>query len=228
MLIHTTKIYNMKELEDNISNILNISNQKRIFSNNLKKYMESKDINISELANLLNIPYTTVNDWIKAINYPRRDKLIKLADLFNVDVTELTEEHKKNIIPVLGTIPAGIPLEAIEDILDYEEIPTEWLQGNKEYFALKIKGDSMSPFYNTGDVVIFQKVNDCESGSHCAVMVNGNDVTFKKIIKNETGIILQPLNKNYDPIFYTNEQIKELPINIIGIAKEIRRKLNFK
>ena len=218
----------MKELEDNISNILNISNQKRIFSNNLKKYMESKDINISELANLLNIPYTTVNDWIKAINYPRRDKLIKLADLFNVDVTELTEEHKKNIIPVLGTIPAGIPLEAIEDILDYEEIPTEWLQGNKEYFALKIKGDSMSPFYNTGDVVIFQKVNDCESGSHCAVMVNGNDVTFKKIIKNETGIILQPLNKNYDPIFYTNEQIKELPINIIGIAKEIRRKLNFK
>ena len=129
---------------------------------------------------------------------------------------------------MLGTIPAGIPLEAISDILDYEEIPTEWLQGNKEYFALKIKGDSMSPYYNTDDVVIFQKVNDCESGSHCAIMVNGNDVTFKKIIKNETGIILQPLNKNYDPIFYTNEQIKELPINIIGVAKEIRRKLDFK
>lgn len=227
MLIHTTKIYSMEELENAIPDILKICKGKQILTKNLKKCMENKNIKVNELANLLNIPYTTVNDWVKGVNYPRRDKLIKLAELFNIDITALTEEQQKNIIPVLGTIPAGIPLEAIEDIIDYEEIPTEWLQGNKEYFALKIKGDSMSPFYNTGDVVIFQKVNNCESSAHCAVMVNGNDVTFKKIIKNETGIILQPLNKNYDPIFYTNEQIKELPINIIGVAKEIRRKLNF-
>lgn len=112
-------------------------------------------------------------------------------------------------------------------MVDYEEIPTNWLTGNKEYFALKIKGDSMQPFYNTGDTVIFQKTNDCENGSHCAVMVNGDDVTFKKIIKNEMGIILEPLNKDYEPILYSNEQIKELPVNIIGVAKEIRRKLNF-
>lgn len=227
MLIHTTKIYSMEELENAIPDILKICKEKQILTKNLKKCMENKNINVNDLANLLNLPYTTVRDWVNAVNYPRRDKLIKLADLFNIDVTELTEEHKRNIIPVLGTIPAGIPLEAIENIEDYEEIPLDWLKGDKEYFGLKIKGDSMSPFYNTGDTVIFQKVNNCESGSHCAVMVNGNDVTFKKIIKNETGIILQPLNKNYDPIFYTNEQIKELPIVIIGVAKEIRRKLNF-
>ena len=84
----------------------------------------------------------------------------------------------------------------------------------------------MYPFYNEGDVVIFLKTNDCESGQHCAVMVNSNDVTFKKVIKNEVGVILQPLNEEYEPILYSNKQIKELPLNIIGVAKEIRRKLD--
>lgn len=58
-------------------------------------------------------------------------------------------------------------------------------------------------------------------------MVNGNDATFKKVLKNEAGIILQPLNdKDYEPKFYSNKDIKELPVTIIGIAREIRRKVN--
>lgn len=76
-----------------------------------------------------------------------------------------------------------------------------------------------------GDIVIFEKTSDCESGQHCVVMVNGNDATFKKVIKSEAGITLQPLNSSYEPVFYSNEQIKKLPVTIIGVAKEIRRKL---
>lgn len=86
----------------------------------------------------------------------------------------------------------------------------------------------MYPFYNDGDTVIFEKTSDCESGSHCAVMVNGDDVTFKKVIKSEAGIILKPLNEDdFEPVFYSNKQIKELPVKVIGVAKEIRRKLSF-
>lgn len=77
-----------------------------------------------------------------------------------------------------------------------------------------------------GDVVIFEKTNDCESGQHCVVMVNGDDATFKKVIKNESGITLQPLNTNYDLVFYSNEQIKKLPVRILGVAKEKRTKIN--
>lgn len=102
------------------------------------------------------------------------------------------------------------------------------MDSDKQFFALTIKGNSMTPVYQNGDVVIFQKCNDCNSGSHCAVMVNGDDVTFKKVIKSEAGIILKPLNEDdFEPIFYSNKQIKELPVNIIGVAKEIRRKLSF-
>lgn len=85
----------------------------------------------------------------------------------------------------------------------------------------------MYPTYNEGDTVIFEKCNDCESGSHCAVMVNGNDVTFKKVLKSEAGITLVPLNEDYEPVFYSNKQIKELPVRVIGVAREIRRKLSF-
>lgn len=121
----------------------------------------------------------------------------------------------------------GIPIEAIEEINDYEELPYDWDTNNKQFFALTIKGNSMAPNYQTGDVVIFEKCSDCESGSHCAVMVNGDDVTFKKVLKNEAGITLVPLNEDYEPVFYSNKQIKELPVTVIGVAKEIRRKLSF-
>lgn len=116
-------------------------------------------------------------------------------------------------------------MECIEDVLDTEEIPTSMLKGGKQYFGLKVKGNSMFPTYLDGDTVIFEKVDDCESGQDCVVMVNGNDGTFKRVLKNETGIILQPLNSDYAPLVFTNEQINDLPVKIIGIAREIRRKL---
>ena len=84
----------------------------------------------------------------------------------------------------------------------------------------------MSPYYLSGDTVIFERANDCESGQICAVMVNGNDVTFKKVLKSEAGVTLVPFNNKYEPEFYSNKRIKELPVNIIGVAKELRRKAN--
>ena len=65
---------------------------------------------------------------------------------------------------MLGHIPAGIPVEAIEDVLDYEEAPLDWTTGGREYFALKIKGDSMSPNYIDGDTVIFLVAEDFPLG----------------------------------------------------------------
>lgn len=83
----------------------------------------------------------------------------------------------------------------------------------------------MSPTYLDGDTIILEKVDDCESGQDCVVMVNGNDGTFKRVFKNENGVILQPLNPEYQPLVFSNKQIINLPVRIIGVAKEIRRKI---
>ncbi len=176
--------------------------------------------------------------------------LKKLSTLYFIDCNDLYEkagyneliEHNidKNIqslnkkteasavVLVYGTIPAGVPMECIEDIIDTEEIPADMLKGGKQYFGLRIKGDSMYPEYLDGDTLILLKQDDCESGEDCVVMVNGNDGTFKRVFKNENGIILQPLNNSYQPMIYTNEQIENLPIRIIGKVVELRRTINKK
>lgn len=127
-------------------------------------------------------------------------------------------------IPVLGSVPAGIPLEAIEDIVDWEDIPREWTKGGKEFFGLKIQGDSMYPKYMEGDTIILRKADDCESGDECVVYVNGYDATFKKVIKKSDHIILQPLNSAYEPIMIDNND-EEYPVKIVGVVVELRRKL---
>lgn len=206
---------------------------KEILAENLKYYMELNHKDRNDIARDLDIPYTTITSWLKAEFYPRIDKIEMLANYFEIKKSDLVEKKENNIVSspssavvlVYGTIPAGIPMECIEDILDTEEIPASMLKGGKQYFGLKVKGNSMFPTYLNGDTVIFEKVDDCESGQDCVVMVNGNDGTFKRVLKNENGIILQPLNSEYEPLVFTNEQISDLPVKIIGIAKEIRRKL---
>ena len=127
------------------------------------------------------------------------------------------------LVPVCGTIPAGIPIEAIEDIDDWEELKIERARGGREYFGLHISGNTMSPKYEDGDVVIFRRQESCESGQDCAVMVNGDDATFKRVKIGPQGITLHPLNPDYDPRFYTNKEVGELPVTILGVADEIRR-----
>lgn len=128
-------------------------------------------------------------------------------------------------IKVYGTIPAGIPVEAVEDIIDTEEIPASWLCGDREYFALQVHGDSMYPQYLEGDVVIFLKTDTCETGDDCVVYVNGQDATLKRIKRYEDGSLsLCPLNTSYSPCTFTAKQVQELPVTIGGVAVELRRK----
>lgn len=200
---------------------------KEIFAKNLAMYMTRYNKTRNDISKILNVPYTTVRDWLKARTYPRIDKIEMLSNYFDIQKSDLIEKwsnnKNKNKIPVLGKIPAGIPIEAIEDIIDYEEISEEMIKGGKEYFGLKIKGNSMNPKYCDDDTVLFLKCNDCESGEDCAIIINSKDAIFRRIIKQENGIILQALNPEYESNFYSCENIEKLPITIIGIAKEIRR-----
>nr|DAH77522.1 MAG TPA: Repressor protein CI [Caudoviricetes sp.] len=128
-------------------------------------------------------------------------------------------------IPVLGRVVAGIPLEAVEEILDYEEITPE-LAASGEFFALKIRGHSMEPRMMEGDVVIVRRQDDVDSGDVAIVLVNGNEATVKRIKKQEDGITLIATNTSvYEPHFYSNKEIQSLPVQILGKVVELRGKL---
>lgn len=128
-------------------------------------------------------------------------------------------------IPVLGRVVAGIPLEAVEEILDYEEITPE-LAATGDFFALKIRGHSMEPRMLNGDVVIVRRQDDVDSGDVAIVLVNGNEATVKRVKKQEDGITLIATNTSvYEPHFYSNKEIQSLPVQILGKVVELRGKL---
>ena len=103
------------------------------------------------------------------------------------------------------------------------EINEDLVSGGKEYFGLKVNGDSMSPEFRDGDTLILKKQNTCSNGDFCAVSINHTESTFKKVLIRENGITLQPLNPAFEPMFFTNQEIIDLPITILGVIKEVRR-----
>lgn len=206
-----------------------------MFSETLKKLRKAKGLTQRQLADMLFCDCSSVTKWETGKANPDFEKQQKLAEIFDVSIDYLLGRTEHNAspfsynekgtlrIPVYGYIPAGVPMEAIEDILGYEEAPESWAAGGKEYFGLKVKGDSMEPEYRNGDVIIFLKQNDCENNEDCAVAVNGDDWTFKRVEKLPDGILVKPLNPNYETKFYTNQQCIDLPVEVKGIFWELRR-----
>ena len=202
--------------------------------NKIKELRKEKGLTLDKLSQITNIAPNTLNQYELGKREPSFEIVKLLADTFNVSIdymlgrTEENKQEKKSStkIPVLGTIPAGIPIEAVEEVVDYEEI-SEDMATRGEFFALKVKGDSMSPLINDGDVVIIKKQDDADSGKICVVMINGFDATLKEIKKEENGLWVLPKNpySDFSPRFFTNEEINKTPIKVIGVAVEIRRSL---
>lgn len=153
-----------------------------------------------------------------------RESLRHYKELFEKTAKGKVKPEISIRIPVLGRVAAGIPIEAITDIDDYEEISPEMAK-NGQYIALRIHGRSMEPRMCENDIIIVRLQNDVESGDIAVVFVNGGDATCKKIKKLQDGIMLISTNHEYDTMYYTNKQVKDLPIKILGKVVEIRVKL---
>ena len=193
----------------------------------LKELRKLNKITQDKLAEKIGVARSTISMYEVGASEPDIQILTKLANFFNCSIDYLLGNDTKSQgvkIPVLGVIPAGIPIEAVEDVLGYEEI-TPKLASTGEFFALKVKGDSMLPDIKNGDILIVRQQEDAENGDTCVIMVNGNDATVKKIKKMESGIMLIPNNSDFETMFFSNQEILSLPVRIIGKAIEIRRSL---
>lgn len=195
----------------------------------VKKLTEEQNMSMSELSRRVGIAKSAISRYF---NGTRELPLNKIGDF--ASVLHTTPDYLLGIdyeppkpqglqIPVLGTVAAGIPISAVEDILDYEEVPQSW-ESQGEFFALKIKGDSMEPRMESGDVVIVRQQSDANSGDTVIVLVNGDDATCKKLQKTDNGIMLVSTNPKYPPMFYSNDEIVTKPVVILGKVVELRQK----
>ena len=202
--------------------------------------MEVKDIIKNErikagltmkaVANIVGVSEGTVSRWESGdIENMKRDKIVALANALNISPAvimgwvDTQAERCRKRVPVLGRVAAGVPIAMVEDVIDWEEIDEETAKRG-EIFALRISGDSMEPRILNGDVVIVRQQDDADNGDIVIATVNGDDATCKRIRKYKDGIELIPLNPAYSPLFFSNEEIREKPVTIIGKVIELRGK----
>ena len=200
------------------------------FKNVFKKLRKENSLTQDELAKKLGISKSAISMYENGNREPDFETMEVIADFFNVDMgylhgnSDISNISTSSIsIPILNTVVAGLPLSAYEDILGYEEVSRK-LGNPKELFALKVKGDSMLPVLQDGDIIIVKQQSDVESGDIAIVLINGDEATVKKVMKSQEGVTLIAFNPAvYEPHFYPNDEIVALPVVIAGKVVEMKR-----
>lgn len=203
----------------------------KIIAKNITKQLENHNRTQLDLAKYIGVSQATVSNWCKGLKMPRITKIDMICQYFNIDRSDLMNEfsvssslRRKGVtVNVLGHVAAGIPIEAIEDIIDTEEITEEMARAG-EFFGLQINGDSMEPKFSKGDVVIVRQQPDAENGQIVIATVNGCDATCKRLKKYADGIALLSTNPAFEPMYFSEEEIKNKSVRIIGKVVELRAK----
>lgn len=200
-----------------------------IFAERLNQLIEEKHINLNVLAQITDLSEATISRYKNNKMAPKTTTVRIIADYFNVNplwLMGLDEPKHKPLdeyksfkeIPVLGSIAAGQPVFAEENIKGYEKVPSEKVTDG-QYFYLEVSGDSMigAGIYE-GDLVLVKKQDDVSNKDIAVVMVNAHDATLKRVFKQNGNIILQPENPEYDPIFIKNKDARIIG-KVVGLTR---------
>jgi len=193
----------------------------------IKELRKLYGISQLDLATRLGVARSTVAMWETEKSQPDNEAVKRLCSIFDVSADHLLGIEKESkygaTVPVLGNVAAGIPIDAIEDITDYEEIDRDMaLQG--KHFALRVKGNSMEPRMHEGDVIIVRQQESADDGDIVVALIENSEAAVKRLVRHKKGINLVSFNPIYPPMFFSNEEIEELPVRVIGKVVELRAK----
>ena len=197
---------------------------------NITKRLIEKDKTQQDMCNDLGWKKGTVSAWVNGTRMPKMDKIDIMCKYFGCERDDLLFDAREMkmmrsvSIPVYARVAAGIPLEASEEIVDREEIPKKWTEFG-DYYGLRIRGVSMQPRIEEGDVVIVRKQSTADDGQTVIALVNGNDAVCKKLKVYKDGIALVSNNPIYAPMYFSTSDTQDIPVRIIGRVVEIRGKL---
>lgn len=212
---------------------------REIFAKNLRRHMQKNHVSQADLARYMGVSTTTAARWYNGKAIPRIDKIQSICVWLGVKKTDLLEvkTHPSDPempagyarLPVLGNIAAGVPITQVLDAsaLDdghFEDFYTG-IGREKDYFALRIKGDSMTPTIPDGSVVIVRLQPDAENGEVVVARVNGDEGVCKRLRKYRDGIALESMNEEYAPMTYKFDAYESCPVTILGKVVEVRIKL---
>lgn len=215
------------------------SEMAKAISRRLLNAINESKLSYSEIEKLSGVPKSAIQRYANSLtdSIPI-DRLVAICKAISVnpksimgwDMQSGLENHSiplggyeftpgKYRIPIVTTVAAGEPIYAEENVegwIDYDKDPRGHI------FACRIKGDSMSPRIQDGDIIIVDEESDWEDGDIVLVTINGNEGTCKRVQKYADSISLISLNPTYDPMVFTTEQVKDLPVEIKGKVVEAR------
>ena len=209
-------------------------------SENLKEIRTYRKLSMNKLAELSGVNKSTISEIEsgKILN-PATSTLQKLSNTLCVTINELlssvTNKDLDNLnskldvqqlakdailydvvnIPILGNVRAGEPILAQENITGYNPVLKSILCTEKNYFYLRVQGDSMNQEFNEGDLLLIEQTDYIENGDIAVVLIDGQDATVKKVIKNENMVTLIPMSNNPKYVPHMYDVVKD-EIKIIG------------
>ncbi len=205
-----------------------------MFEKRLKELRKNNNVSQANLSKALGISQQAVGKWETGRCTPAPQMIAKLAEFFKVSTDYLigieksddfqnTQENFRNLgehlIPIIGTVKAGYDALAFE-----EDYGSEYanVKNPENYFYLIVKGDSMMPRINDGDLALVRRQNTLENGDLGVVVYGDGSGTLKKFIVQENAIILQPFNSSYQAQIIMGEDINN--IFIAGKVVETKTK----
>lgn len=207
---------------------------KSCFSKRLRDLIDFLGMNQEEFSRHMGWPKSAVSMYLSGKREMKQDRMGELYEKHNIDPAWIMGfdvpmfatksdmiTNEQVFVPLYGNVSAGKGIIAYEDVQDYIGISSE-LARNGEYYALKIKGDSMQPRITDGDIVIIKKQSTAEDGDIVIALINGDDAVCKKYKRYPDGIMLISLNSAYEPLIFQKNEIKNIPVSIIGRVVELR------
>ena len=201
-----------------------MNTSRKIFRDNIFFLLSKSGEQQMDIANAVGVANSTVSAWLTGEKLPRIEKMEALAEHFGVSVVDLlSPRNTKKRIPVLGRVQAGLPTTAVQDVMDYVDI-SESMASQGEHFALQVKGSSMTPDFQEGDIAIVRRQPSVDDGDIAVFSIEGDDATIKEFKRAKNGIILLPHNtEDFSPMIYTEQDVQSLPVLVLGKVVELRR-----
>lgn len=212
------------------------------FKDRFNRILKIKDIKPIDIANGTGIPKSAISQYMSGLYEPKQKNIYKLAKFLNVSeswllgydtsIERIEDDKRQNkdllgnpivSLPLLGIVKAGYDYMAQENWEGTIDVEQNLVKDGSDYFALKVKGNSMSPVLVEDDIVIIKKQEDFESGDIVVAIINGDEATIKKGKKSTNGILLQPFNTKYEPLIFTYDEMKTIPVIIVGVVKQLKR-----
>lgn len=195
----------------------------------LKVIVEKSGKSQEEFAESIGLKKASFNHYLTGARKPSLEILQKISNEYNInpafffngDILPVSKEPMQRYVPIYGTIPAGCPALAEENIIGKLQVPDQLINkyGENNLISLKVNGDSMNKVVPDGFVSVLYQTDNIQNGDIVAVLINNCDATLKRVYKTNNRIILEPdsYNPMHQPFIFECKDFYNCPeIKIIG------------